>query len=48
VVDIMEALRRSLEGGGTATRKRAPAKRAPAKPVRGAKPAAAAKKKRAS
>ena len=41
VVDIMEALRRSLE---PATAKRAPAKRAPAKP----KAAPAAKKKRAS
>ena len=40
VVDIMEALRRSLEGGGAGAKKRAPAKRA--------KPAAAAKKKRAS
>lgn len=33
VVDIMEALRRSLEGGGTGAKKRAPAKRAPAKPA---------------
>ena len=31
VVDIMEALRRSLEGGGAGAKKRAPAKRAPAK-----------------
>ena len=48
VVDIMEALRRSLEGGGTGAKKRAPAKRAPAKAARGAKPATNAKKKRAS
>ncbi len=33
VVDIMEALRRSLEGGGAGAKKRAPAKRAPAKPA---------------
>lgn len=33
VVDIMEALRRSLEGGGGGAKKRAPAKRAPAKPT---------------
>jgi DNA end-binding protein Ku len=48
VVDIMEALRRSLEGGGATSRKRAPAKRAPAKAARSAKPAANTKKKRAS
>ena len=48
VVDIMEALRRSLEGGGaTAARKRAPAKRAPAKPAAAAK-AAPQRKRRAS
>lgn len=50
VVDIMEALRRSLEGGGvSAARKRAPAKRAPAKPAaaRG-KSAPGGRKKRAS
>lgn len=46
VVDIMEALRRSLEAGGApaATRKRAPAKRAPAKAAK----AAPTKKRRAS
>ena len=43
VVDIMEALRRSLE---PATAKRAPAKRAPAKPK--AAPAGSTKKRRAS
>jgi DNA end-binding protein Ku len=47
VVDIMEALRRSLESGApaAAARKRAPAKRAPAK---SAAKAAPAKKRRAS
>ena len=44
VVDIMEALRRSLEGGA-AKPKRAPAKRAPA---RAAKPARSSKKRKAS
>ena len=44
VVDIMEALRRSLEGGGVSAKKRAPAKRAPAK-VAARKPE---KKKRVS
>lgn len=51
VVDIMEALRRSLEGGAKATakRERAPAKRAPARPTAAAaKPAAGGKKKRVS
>jgi DNA end-binding protein Ku len=48
VVDIMEALRRSLEAGaGAAPRKRAPAKRAPAKPA-AAKAAPSTKKRRAS
>ena len=42
VVDIMEALRRSLEGG------RAPARRAPKRAGEEAKPAKTAKKKRAS
>lgn len=44
VVDIMEALRRSLEAGSTATKKRAPAKRAPAKAAAKAAP----KKRRVS
>ena len=45
VVDIMEALRRSLEGGGVTARKRAPAKRAPAKAARSAKGAGGRKRK---
>lgn len=45
VVDIMEALRRSLEGTPAAPRKRAPAKRAPAR-AEAAKPKAAASRKR--
>ena len=49
VVDIMEALRRSLEGTpATAARKRAPAKRAPERPAKAAKAATSAKKRRAS
>ena len=44
VIDIMEALRRSLESGPKAKRERAPAKRAPARAV-AAKPAAVRKKK---
>lgn len=47
VVDIMEALRRSLDAGAApASRKRAPAKRAPAKPAAARKTAAPASKKR--
>jgi DNA end-binding protein Ku len=49
VVDIMEALRRSLEGGGAGAKKRAPAKRAPAKAARAkTSTPAATKKKRVS
>ena len=47
VVDIMEALRRSLEGGAKAApkRERAPAKRAPARTAATAKPASGKKKR---
>ncbi len=48
VVDIMEALRRSLEGGAVATARRAPARKAPKRAAAKPAKAPAAKKRRAS